>query len=491
MAARLDLAIRGLAIAGALFAGGTGCARSIHFDTESTGGSGGSGGAGAEGGTGGTGGAVTTTSVTSSGCTVADDCLDFNGQCVLGACVNGECVAQPANQGGACDDGLFCTLDDKCNGGVCAGGAALQCASGNACFAGVCDELTDTCIEQPGNDGAQCDDGDPCTYFGSCKNGVCAKGAPVNCSFLNTACTVGVCDPEVGCKTAPANDGVACDDGLFCTEADSCQGGVCTGGAPKQCAPPGGCFVGLCDEATNKCTSTPGNDGAACDDGSPCTASTTCFAGVCTGGQPANDGAVCNDGTSCTTGETCAAGLCTGGMGPTIYFADDFKDSSKGWTLGPEWEIGPAKASVGGSGNPDPGMDHTPTNDNGIAGVVIGGNASTELHPYHYIESPAFDTSAAQGQVILGFYRWLNSDYDPFMHNTIEVYNGAAWVPIWTSGPFPGIEDDSWTFQQYDITAHKSATTRIRFGMDVTDDFAFNISSWNIDDVLVASAACP
>ena len=68
-------------------------------------------------------------------------------------------------------------------------------------------------------------------------------------------------------------------------------------------------------------------------------------------------------------GETCSTGLCRGGVGPTVYFADDFKDASKGWTLGQEWEIGPAKASVGGFANPDPAMDHTPTGDNGIAGA--------------------------------------------------------------------------------------------------------------------------
>ena len=127
---------------------------------------------------------------------------------------------------------------------------------------------------------------------------------------------------------------------------------------------------------------------------------------------------------------------------------------------------------------------------------MIGGNASTNLHPYYYLESPPFNTAAAAGPVILGFYRWLNSDYDPFMHNTIEVYNGSSWVTVWTSGGPPGIEDSppngmGWTFIQHDLTAYKNAGMRIRFGFDITSVGVFTIGSWNIDDVLVAGAACP
>ena len=190
-------------------------------------------------------------------------------------------------------------------------------------------------------------------------------------------------------------------------------------------------------------------------------------------------------------GEFCTAGTCGGGTGPVIYFADDFKDNSKGWTLGPEWEIGPAEASVPGVGNPDPAMDHTPTPDNGIAGVVIGGNAATNLHEYYWLESPGFDTSAADGPVILGFYRWLNSDYDPYMHNKVEVWNGSQWINLWTTGGPPGVMDAEWTFQEFDLTNYKNPSMRVRFGFDINSGGVFTIGSWNIDDVLVASAACP
>src|SRR5262249_3167492 len=38
-----------------------------------------------------------------------------------------------------------------------------------------------------------------------------------------------------------------CDDGLFCTENDTCQGGVCSG-TPKFCGSMDSCHVGVCDE---------------------------------------------------------------------------------------------------------------------------------------------------------------------------------------------------------------------------------------------------
>lgn len=490
MKGRLDLCTRGGALAAALILGGIGCAQSVKFDPH--GGTGGTdtGGAVATGG-GGTGGAGGATTTTMTGCVGADDCASFSGPCVVGTCINGACTALPANDSSPCDDGKFCTLGDTCQKGVCQGGATMTCPGGDACHVGACDEASQGCVQQPGNNGAQCDDKDSCTYFGTCSGGTCMKGPPIDCTFLDGICTQGVCDPGVGCKSAPKNNGFPCEDGQFCTEGDTCQSGQCTGGPAKQCAPPGGCFIGSCDEINDACTSVPGNNGAACDDGSPCTANTSCLNGVCASGTPVNDGVACDDGTSCTSDTTCLTGVCTGGMGPLIYFADDFKDASKGWTLGPEWQIGPATVSIPGQGNPDPGEDHTITADDGVAGVVIGGNAQTMLHPYYYMESPPFDTSAAPGDVVLGFYRWLNSDYDPFMHNSVEVFDGVTWVQVWVTGGPPGVMDAAWNYNSYDLTAYKNASMRVRFGFDITSGGVYTIGSWNIDDVLVASGACP
>jgi hypothetical protein len=468
---------------------GTGTTSTTATGTGAGGGTGGSGGTVATG-AGGSGGSATSGGGPPGSCVESSDCTAQNGPCTQGLCADGVCVAVPANQLAACDDGKGCTLDDACQNGTCAG-TMMTCNGGGGCQVAVCDEDAGGCTVKPADNGASCDDGDPCTSAGKCQSGACQKGLSVDCGLLDTPCTKGACDPVMGCVAVPVSNGLPCEDGQFCTMNDSCQAGACAGGQPLQCGPPSGCFVSVCDEAANMCTAIPGNDGAACDDGNACTAGTVCAAGVCLGGGPANDGVACDDGASCTSGEFCTAGTCGGGQGPVIYFSDDFHDNLKGWTLGQDWQIGPAMASAGGVGSGDPAADHSASNDNGVAGVVIGGNAPTNQHPFYYLESPAFDTSGSSGQLILGFYRSLNSDYAPFMQNRIDVYNGSQWITIWTSGGPPPVNDAQWTFVQHNLAAYKNPEMRLRFGFNVGQANAFEVGSWTIDDVLVASAACP
>lgn len=172
-----------------------------------------------------------------------------------------------------------------------------------------------------------------------------------------------------------------------------------------------------------------------------------------------------------------------------VLFSDGFANNAAGWTLGNEWQIGSATASSGGNGggNPDPATDTTPTFDNGVAGVVIGGNASTALHDFYYLTSPVINTNVIE-PVNLQFQRWLNSDYTPYMQNVIEVYNGSSWARVWASGGSPGIKDNAWSLQTYDITPYKSSNMQVRFGFNVAQSGVFTIGSWNIDDVTIATS---
>ncbi|MBK8253504.1 MAG: hypothetical protein IPK82_12660 [Polyangiaceae bacterium] len=463
-----------------------GCAQNASTTgntTTTTSGTGASGGSGGSGGTGGTGGSVPEM------CTQSSECSALNMGCIVGVCEEGKCVSKPAGDFEPCDDGNACTTNDQCSEGTCVG-LQKSCGVAPPCKVNLCNPDTGQCEEKAGSDNSQCDDGDPCTTSGLCKNGICNKGPQIDCSLFNTDCTKGVCEPGVGCKSTPAFDGFACDDGLFCTIQEVCQGGACGGGIPLPCNPPGGCFVAVCDEFSNSCKPMPGNDGLACDDGNMCTSGTVCVAGVCSGGAPTNDGLVCDDGASCTTGEICSAGVCGGGMGPTIYFSDDFSDNGAGWTLGMEWQIAPAKAGPNnGFAFPDPDTDHTSTGDDGVAGVVIGGDASPNPHDYTYLESPPFDTSNAAGPVIFGYQRWLNSEGHPYMHNRVQVYNGSQWITIWSSGMF--MFETNWTYMEHDVTNYKNSQMRVRFGFDVGEFLFGSYSSWNVDDVLVASQGCP
>lgn len=193
------------------------------------------------------------------------------------------------------------------------------------------------------------------------------------------------------------------------------------------------------------------------------------------------------------------AGLASGSDFPTgstlntyeVYevnylFQEDFSDNLAGWTLDTEWEIGPAVVPfcAGGPGWEDPATDNSPSADNGIAGVVIGGCASTTIHPFYYLTSPVVNTTGATS-LYLDFFRWLTSDYTPYMQNTVEVWDGAAWVTIWATGGFPGVTDMSWNLQTFDISAYANANLQVRFGFNINSGGVYTIGQWNLDDVSI------
>jgi hypothetical protein len=475
-------------------------------------------------------------------CTIADACSDgvctgaarpcpTMDPCEVGLCdpTTDECTVVAGNDGDPCTDGDLCTLSSYCQGGVCQPGQSVDCSFlGGTCGDASCDPAVG-CVAAPKNDGEPCTsdligqcqygqcadgkcealpvaDGTTCNdfMFNPCSEGKCQAGQCVSTpkdegalcdDFQFNPCTEGHCQAGI-CASLPKAEGQACEDGYLCTVETTCQSGICTGGSPNDCAPPGGCFVGTCDVFLDQCVAAPGNDGGACDAGDPCLTGTSCSGGACTNGAPANDGGACDDGLSCTSGEVCGGGLCGGGSGAIVYFSEDFSDNAAGWTLDEEWQIGTALASSGGVFGSDPASDHSPTGDNGVAGVVIGGNALASLHPYRYLTSPPFDASAGGGTVKFAFYRWLNSDYDPFMHNSVDVWDGAQWVNLWTSGGAPGVQDSppvgaGWTYVEHDVTAYASAAMQVRFGFDINANGVFTIGSWNVDDVRVTSVTCP
>lgn len=432
-------------------------------------------------------------------------------QCLQAVCdaQSATCVVVPSAGGEACDDGQFCTVGEVCNDGLCGSGAENTCGlTPGECDIVLCSEAGDSCALAPKADGAVCTAADLCQLNATCQAGQCV-GVPKDCFFapVPDSCKVAQCNPATGqCEPMPGNEGAACtDSGDMCMTGKTCQGGFCLGGTPKDCNYLNvGCTNGLCDPGTGQCY------GQAVQPGDTCLqVQAECQVGVCTpSGQcvPVGqaDGDACNDGNSCTFGETCLAGSCQGGQsaGYVIYFSEDFSDNSAGWTFigglkndgtpSQEWQIGPAMASTGThSGNHDPADDTTPTSDNGIAGVVIGGFAAKVVHDYNYIESPTIDTSAAPGSVFLQFRRWLNSDYGPtFMVNRIEAYNGSTWTVVWESGPSPAIFDNAWQHISHDLTAYKSASMKVRFGFRVGSTAVYTVGSWNIDDVIIANQVC-
>jgi|GEM_PF-2031360 len=74
-------------------------------------------------------------------CTTDAQCAALTDDCNVGACdqTSNTCQAQPANQGGACDDADACTVGTTCDaGGQCVGGGAVDCNDGDPCTRDSC-----------------------------------------------------------------------------------------------------------------------------------------------------------------------------------------------------------------------------------------------------------------------------------------------------------------------------------------------------------------
>jgi hypothetical protein len=140
-----------------------------------------------------------------SGCVAGTPvtCPDDGNVCTTEACDPATGVCATSDNTGPCDDGDPCTAGDACDGGVCQSGAALDCSAlDSACTAGVCDAGSGTCVAQPINEGVACDDGNACTGPDRCVDGTCT-GDPIVCDD-GDVCTEDACDPATGCVATPA-----------------------------------------------------------------------------------------------------------------------------------------------------------------------------------------------------------------------------------------------------------------------------------------------
>lgn len=446
-------------------------------------------------------------------------CTNANGStsCQAGACKPtcaagfGDCNGNP-NDGcetplntltncGAC--GVACNLPnavEACTTGTC---QVTSCEPGfgncNGQHADGCEVNINTTVAHCGGCGSACsnNNGGP-----SCSGGNCS--IVCNSGFANCDGNARINGCEINLKTDPSNCN-AC--GTVCPPATpNCSNGTCVSACP----------VGFADcdgNAANGCETniqTNGNHCGACNNA--CTTSQYCNSASCTscpGGQSdcdknganaceaatATDPSNCGGcGTTCGAEGTCGctSSSCSGG---TIYFSENFA-SAPGWTMTGEWAIGPTSTSTGHQqGGPDPANDHTTTSDNGVAGIVLGGNYTNVVHPADYLTSPVINLSSAPGTVKLTFWRWLNCDYDPYVTDTVEVFNGSSWVVIWTNASVGNnlITDIAWNRWEFDVTAYKNANFRVRFGhkVDKKGNFlAWIMSGWNIDDVSLSSGTC-
>jgi hypothetical protein len=328
-------------------------------------------------------------------CTASDQCHE------AGTCdpATGECSDPAKTDGSPCDDADACTLSDGCVAGICVGSDPVVCTALDQCHdAGICNPTTGVCSDPAKVDGSPCDDASACTLTDGCVAGVCVGADPVICTASDQCYDPGICDPATGvCSEEVVKaDGSPCDDADLCTQTDTCTGGTCSGANPVICAASDQCHdAGTCDPATGVCSDPAKADGWSCDDGSLCTQTDTCIAGVCTGtgsvvctasdqchdagtcdpatgvcsNPPKMDGSPCDEGNPCTQTDTCVAGICVG-ADPVICAASD--QCHDAGTCDPA--TGSCSDPVKADGKPcDDGNFCTQT-DTCIAGVCAGSN---------------------------------------------------------------------------------------------------------------------
>ncbi|MET0285962.1 MAG: hypothetical protein ABW352_15880, partial [Polyangiales bacterium] len=258
------------------------------------------------------------------GCT-RDVCDESNDRCSstvdTGCLINGVCRASnsddPGNvcrgcdpsasrsgwtdkaNGVTCSDAQYCTVGDACNGAGSCLGTARSCGSGGC--SSVCDEAVDACVAS----GAGCSIG-----------GICV--AP---NALDPGNPCRACQPARSTNSyTPLGAGVPCDDRLFCTSGDACDGaGTCAGRA-RNCSDQIDCTVDSCDEGNDRCVSSA--NGGCLIDGACIGAGSSDPFNPCRSCQPAVSltswshraaGYACDDGAYCTTGDACnGEGSCVG-----------------------------------------------------------------------------------------------------------------------------------------------------------------------------------
>ena len=137
----------------------------------------------------------------------------------------GACLSNNVTNNTPCSDGLFCTVNERCQTGVCTGGSPRNCDDQLTCTTDSCNEDTDACdsILQS----------DRCLIDGACYSS----------GDLREGNTCEACDPPAsGTSWTVLPDETLCNDGNACTGTgrpgigfDTCTAGVCAGVVDPEC----------------------------------------------------------------------------------------------------------------------------------------------------------------------------------------------------------------------------------------------------------------
>ena len=165
-------------------------------------------------------------------------------------------------------------------------------------------------------------------------------------------------------------------------------------------------------------------------------------------------------------------------------------DTDPGWGTDGEWAFG-QPLGLGGYqfGNPDPASAYTGQN---VYGVNLNGDYATTIGGPYYLTAGPIDMTGVTGAK-LRFWRWLNTDWLPWVSAKIEVSNDYTnWTTLWENA---GVEitDDAWNQWELDIAAvaDDQPTVWIRWSHEVLTGGTWAYSGWNVDDVEIWGVSQP
>ena len=359
-------------------------------------------------------------------------------ECVSGGCVDPSCFAGGGESCGAlCEGDADCAPSVPCAEARCIERVCIELYRDERCAAG------ERCIRELGCfggvlEGDPCESADDCgeTDFiccgGECRQPDCDDGNP---------CTDDACRRE-GCVNAPI--AAACDDGVHCNGADTCEAGACTVHAGDPCT--GGM---VCDEFGAACVS--------CLSDADCPARTEAPLGACSGFDDFCDesGAqtwritthscvahacvpsaidetrACTQartGMACGTGDsTCSGDACR--CGGSICRADQYCRAGGCWDL-PRFEPfgDPSATCVDATRGPSAGI---------LVGYRIYGRPGARVHKYNRHASCAGAT----------WIEGIETMREPIFLNAAGVYE----VLIDTTEPLPCDFDNMGRFESYAV----------------------------------------
>ena len=202
------------------------------------------------------------------------------------------------SDGTSCADNDLCNGAETCQSGSCTAGTPLVTDDNNSCTSDSCDPILGV---QHSNvsDGTSCVDNDLCNGAETCQSGSCTAGTPLTCNDSNP-CTQNNCDAQTGCVFPNELNGTSCSDNDLCNGIEACINGSCTPNTPPTLDDSNPCTSDSCDPATGV-HHDPVANGTSCSDLDACNGEETCQQGICEGGASLN----CNDSNWCNGEESC------------------------------------------------------------------------------------------------------------------------------------------------------------------------------------------